>query len=79
MEVLNELSVAPGHMGFTITVVLATGLYTERLPGDEPEPLEVERWPLADVDALFARAEFNEARAIAALHLARTRLAEAPP
>ncbi|MEE4362241.1 MAG: ADP compounds hydrolase NudE [Pseudomonadales bacterium] len=76
LEVLKELSVAPGHMGFTQTVVLATALHVERLPGDEPEPLEVVRWPLSRIDALFSREDFNEARAIAALHLARQRLRE---
>ncbi len=74
IEVLKELSVAPGHMGFTQTAVLATGLYAERLPGDEPEELEVVLWPFARIDELFCRADFNEARAIAALHLARLRL-----
>lgn len=74
IEVLKELSVAPGHMGFTQTAVLATDLYPERLPGDEPEPMEVSRWPLADIDRLFQREDFAEARAIAALHLARMRL-----
>lgn len=76
IETLKELSVAPGHMGFTQTAMLAQGLYAERLPGDEPEPLEVETWPLADLDALFGRPDFNEARAIAALHLAALRLKE---
>lgn len=76
IELLKELSVAPGHMGFTQTVALATGLYPSSMPGDEPEPLEVSRWPLADIDGLFAREDFCEARAIAALHLARMRLDE---
>lgn len=76
IETLKALSVAPGHMGFTQTAMLAQGLYAERLPGDEPEPLEVETWPLADLDALFGRPDFNEARAIAALHLAALRLKE---
>jgi len=74
IETLKSLSVAPGHMGFSQTAVLAQDLYPERLEGDEPEPLEVEFWPLAELDALFARSDFNEARAIAALHLARVRL-----
>ena len=78
IELLKELSVAPGHMGFTQTVALATGLYRASLPGDEPEPLEVSRWPLADIDGLFAREDFCEARAIAALHLARMRLSGLP-
>ncbi len=58
-------------MGFTINVMLATGLYPERLPADEPEPPEVVSWPLARLDELIASDEFCEARAIAALSVAR--------
>lgn len=76
IESLKALSVAPGHMGFTQTAMLARGLYAQRLPGDEPEPLEVETWPLAELDTLFGRPDFNEARAIAALYLAALRLRE---
>lgn len=75
LEVLKSLSVAPGHMGFTITVVLAQDLYAEKRPGDEPEEIEVQAWPLAQLDDLFMRADFTEARALAALHLAQQRLA----
>lgn len=76
IETLKSLSVAPGHMGFTQTAMLAQDLYPQSLPGDEPEPLEVETWPLAELEALFARPDFNEARAIAALQLAAIRLRE---
>ena len=50
-------------------------------PGDEPEAVEVVRWPLADADALLARADFTEARSIAALFLVQRFLAgeESPP
>lgn len=74
MEEIKMLSVAPGHMGFGITVVMAQDLYEERLEGDEPEPIEVVRWPLAQLPELFARADFNEARAMAALFLAEQRI-----
>jgi ADP-ribose diphosphatase len=74
LETLKELSVAPGHMGFTITAVLAQDLYPERRPGDEPEELEVVPWPLARMNELFERTDFNEARAMAALFLAQQRL-----
>lgn len=74
VEVLKSLSVAPGHMGFAQTAVLATGLYPSRLEGDEPEPLEVTHWPLARLDELILHEDFEEARAIAALQLARLRL-----
>ncbi|MFU8814988.1 MAG: ADP compounds hydrolase NudE [Pseudomonadales bacterium] len=68
---LKRLSLAPGHMGFTINVLLATDLYPARLPADEPEPPEVVPWPVAHLDELIHGEEFREARAIAALCLAR--------
>ena len=74
LRFIKKLSVAPGHMGFTINVVLARDLYEERLPGDEPEPPEVVPWPVARLDELLASDTFNEARAIAALALIRSYL-----
>ena len=71
---LKTLSVAPGHMGFTITAVLAEGLTPDPLPGDEPEPLTVVPWPVASLPALYALEDFDEARAIAALQLAALHL-----
>lgn len=68
---IKKISVAPGHMGFTINVLLARDLYEERLPGDEPEPPELVPWPVADIDALIEGDDFNEGRAIAALALVR--------
>ncbi len=68
---VKQLNIAPGHMGFTINVLLATDLYPASLPGDEPEPPEVVPWPLDRLDELLCGPEFREARAIAALYLAR--------
>jgi ADP-ribose diphosphatase len=80
---VKKLNLAPGHMGFTINVLLAEDLYPERLPADEPEPPELVTWPLARLDELITGDEFREARAIAALYLVRHHLdsrrkAEAP-
>jgi ADP-ribose diphosphatase len=66
---LKTLNLSPGHMGFTINVMLARDLYPERLPADEPEPPEVVPWPIARLDELLCREDFAEARAIAALAL----------
>ena len=74
IEFIKKLNLAPGHMGFTINLLLARDLYPERLPGDEPEPPEVVTWPLAELDALIAGDEFREARAIAGLFLVRAHL-----
>jgi len=74
---VKRLNIAPGHMGFTINVLLATGLFPESLPADEPEPPEVVPWPLEKLDELLCGPDFREARAIAALYLARPLIAEA--
>lgn len=76
MRFVKSLSVAPGHMGFTINVMLARDLYPESLPGDEPEPLELVTWPMDRLDDLLASAEFSEARAIAALCVIKPLLGE---
>lgn len=69
LQFIKRLSVAPGHMGFTISVIMATDLHPHELPADEPEPPELVLWPLSKIDELFARDDFFEARAIAALTL----------
>lgn len=72
---IKELYLSPSYMGNHISVVLATGLYEASLPGDEPEPLQVETFRLADLDKLVARQDFIEAYAVAALYLAREHIA----
>ena len=73
---LHSLSLAPGYLAHRTEVILARNLYPKRLPGDEPEPLEVVPWPLDDLSGLLARADFSEARSLAALFLARERLSK---
>jgi len=58
-------------------IILAEGLYPEKLVGDEPEELEVVPWKLDDLGRLFAQGECTEARSIAALYLIRDYLSEA--
>lgn len=72
---LTQLSLAPGYMTHVTHVVLARDLYPSRLPGDEPEELEVVPWPLAKLDELTARPDCTEGRTIAALYIARDFLA----
>ncbi|MDW5377378.1 ADP compounds hydrolase NudE [Halomonas sp. HP20-15] len=74
IEPLVELSLAPNYMNHRMQVMLATDLYEKRLPGDEPEPLVVETHALDALPALLAREDFHEARAIAALFIAREKL-----
>lgn len=72
---LTALSLAPGYMTHVTHVVLARDLYPSRLPGDEPEVLEVIPWDLDELDQLTARDDCTEGRTIAALYIARDFLA----
>lgn len=74
VEPLVELSLAPNYMNHRMHVLLASDLYEKRLPGDEPEPLVVETHVFNELPALLAREDFHEARAIAALFIAREKL-----
>lgn len=76
IEPLVELSLAPNYMRHRMQVLIATDLYPKRLPGDEPEPLIVETHAIEELPALLLREDFHEARAIAALYIARDRLRE---
>ena len=71
LEPLRTMSLAPGYLDHTTDIVLARDLYPRRMPGDEPEAIEVVPWKLSRFDQLLARDDFTEARSIAALFLAR--------
>lgn len=71
LTLLKSLTLSPGYMGHQIKLVLAQDLYEQRLPGDEPEPLEVLTWKLSELDALVQREDMTEARVIAALYMVR--------
>jgi len=68
---LRTLSLAPTYMSQQTHLVLARDLYEERLPGDEPEPLDLVPWRLDALHELILREEFSEGRSIAALFIAR--------
>lgn len=69
--VLRSLTLAPVYMSHATHLVLARDLYPQRLPGDEPEELELVPWKLADIGELILREEFSEGRSVAALFIAR--------
>jgi ADP-ribose diphosphatase len=78
LEQVASMTLAPGYLRHVTHVVLARDLYPSPLPGDEPEPIEVVPWPLADLAGLCARPDFTEARSIAALYRVRELLAREP-
>lgn len=71
LDVLRSLTLAPTYMSHQTHLVLARDLYPQRLPGDEPEPLELVPWKLADLGQLILQDDFSEGRSIAALFIVR--------
>lgn len=71
IDVLRSLSLAPTYMSHQTHLVLARDLYPQRLPGDEPEELEVVPWRLDRLHELILCDDFSEGRSIAALFIVR--------
>jgi ADP-ribose diphosphatase len=66
---LSSFSVAPSYLEHMTEIIIAQDLYEEKLPGDEPEELEVIPWKLNQINQLLATGECTEARSIAALFM----------
>ncbi|MDB6163545.1 MAG: ADP-ribose diphosphatase [Xanthomonadaceae bacterium] len=75
LQVLRTLSLSPGYMSHQTHLVLARDLYVQRLPGDEPEEIEVVPWKLDALHELMLRDDCSEGRSLAALFIAREWLA----
>jgi ADP-ribose diphosphatase len=71
LHFIKRVNLSPAYMEHGINIILARDLYPEKLEGDEPEPIEVEAFPLSDLLQLVARDDVCEGRTIAALFLAR--------
>ena len=76
LQALKKVTIAPSYFSSEMTLFMASDLYPEQLLGDEPEPLEVIKWPINKVDELLARNDFQEARSITALLLTLKALRE---
>ncbi|MCP4075807.1 MAG: ADP compounds hydrolase NudE [Gammaproteobacteria bacterium] len=70
LQKIQTLRVSPGYFDHQTDLVLATELYEHQLDtGDEPEELEVVKYPLAEIDSLLQREDFSESRSIAGVLL----------
>ncbi|MCK9488232.1 MAG: ADP compounds hydrolase NudE [Xanthomonadales bacterium] len=76
LTALTTLALAPSYMAHRTQVVLARSLYPEKLPGDEPEELEVVPWRLDRLNELIGHPACNDGRTLAALFIAREYLAK---
>ncbi|HMB57261.1 MAG TPA: ADP compounds hydrolase NudE [Arenimonas sp.] len=72
---LRSITLAPGYMTHEIQLVLAEDLYPERLPGDEPEELEIVPWKLDALHELVLREDCSEGRSLAGMFIVREILA----
>ncbi len=66
---LKTVSLTPGYSSYQTHLFLATGLFEEKLQGDEPEELEIVRWPLSDLMKLLKQDDFSDARSQLAVYL----------
>ncbi len=66
---LSSFSLAPSYLEHTTEIVIAQDLYAEKLPGDEPEELEIIPWKLNKINDLLSTGKCTEARSIAALFM----------
>lgn len=71
LDFLRSLYSGPSHMYGLMHVFVAQDLYLSQLEGDEPEPLEIVRYPLDKIDELLADSTFAEARNLSALFMLR--------
>lgn len=71
LQHLSKLTMAPSYFSSQMNIVVAEGLYPEKLEGDEPEPLPQLRWSLDNLLALLDEPDFREARNVSALFLVR--------
>src|SRR5574337_1312361 len=75
LTILHRLSLSPAYMTHMAHVVLAQDLYPEKLPGDEPEELDVVPWKMSELHPLLGRDDVTDGRSIAALFMTREYLA----
>ena len=69
LTALRAITLAPTYMNHEIHLVLAEDLYPERLPGDEPEELEVVPWKFDRLADLMLREDCSEGRSLASLFI----------
>ena len=75
LRTLTRMTLAPGYFSHVTDIILAEDLYPQRIPGDEPEPIDIVPWSLSRLEELLQRDDCTEARSIAALYMARDLLA----
>ncbi len=71
---LGAFYMAPGYSSEYLHIYLATGLFPDRLPGDDDEFINVEAVPVEDLTGMVARGEIRDGKTLAGLLLAQEHL-----
>ena len=71
LDQIGMLTMSPSYLTQKSYIFLARNLSESKLEGDEHEPLEIIRHPFDRFEELIDSGDLSEARAIAALYLAR--------
>jgi 8-oxo-dGTP pyrophosphatase MutT (NUDIX family) len=76
LQRIGDFYLAPGYSSEFMAVFLATDLKHNPLEGDEDEFLQLEKYPVNDVDDMFQRGEAPDAKSLAAWLLAKPHIQE---
>jgi 8-oxo-dGTP pyrophosphatase MutT (NUDIX family) len=76
LQKVGEFYLAPGYSSELMAVFLATDLKHNPLDADDDEFLQVEKVPVREVAAMFARGDVPDSKSLAAWLLARPHLEE---
>ena len=66
---LASVALTPAYSNYRTFIFLARDLYADSRPGDEPEALQTQPWPLRDLARLRYRDDFSDARSLLATYL----------
>lgn len=78
LDNLGTLTMSPGYLTQKTHVFLAGDLHESKLEGDEPESLEIIKYPFNEFEKLVDQGKLTESRMIAALFLARRFIETSP-
>lgn len=74
LTLLHSVATSPTFFKANMNIFLAQDLYPQQLEGDEPEPLEIIKWSIHDMESLYSRDDFTDSRSLVALLLVEKRL-----
>lgn len=64
---VREVTTRPHYSTSKSSLFIAQNLYSSQLAGDEPEELQLVKWPLEQLEELFEHPDITEARTLCAL------------